>query len=49
MDKIGHLTMAESELLEALFIINVSVYIAQWLCLHARMSDQCARERACNE
>ena len=49
MDKIGHLTMAQSELLEALFIIYVSVYIAQWLYLHARMRDQRAPERARNE
>ena len=38
--------MAQSELLEALFIIYVSDYIAHWLYLHARMCDQRARERA---
>ena len=44
MDKIRHLTMAQSELLEALFVIYVSVYIAQWLYLHARMHQQRARD-----
>ena len=46
MDKTRELTMAQSQLIEALFIIYVSVYIAQWLYLHARMRDQRARDRA---
>ena len=46
MDGTSYLTMAQSELLEALFLIYVSVYIAQWLYLHARMRDQRARDRA---
>ena len=41
--------MEQSELLEALFIIYVSAYIAHWLYLHARMPDQRARERARND
>ena len=46
MDKTRELTMAQSQLIEAIFIIYVSVYIAQWLYLHARMRDQRARDRA---
>ena len=46
MDTTTELTMAQSQLIEALFIIYVSVYIAQWLYLHARMRDQRARDRA---
>ena len=46
MDKTRELTMAQSQLIEALFIIYVSVYIAQWLYLHARMRAQRARDRA---
>ena len=46
MDRSSYLTMAQSELLEALFLIYVSVYIAQWLNLPARMRDQRARDRA---
>ena len=49
MDKPSYLTMAQSELIEVLFLIYVSVYIAQWLYLHARMRDQRARDRANNE
>ena len=46
MDTNTDLTMAQSQLFEALFIIYVSVYIAHWLYLHARMRDQRARDRA---
>ena len=46
MDKPSYLTMAQSELIEVLFLIYVSVYITQWLYLHARMRDQQARDRA---
>ena len=46
MDKNTDLAMAQSQLFEALFIIYVSVYIAQWLYLHARMREQRARDRA---
>ena len=49
MDKPSYLTMAQSELIEVLFLIYVSVYIAQWLYLHARMREQRARDRANNE
>ena len=49
MDRSSYLTMAQSELLEALFLIYVSVYIAQWFYLHARVRDQRARDRANNE
>ena len=40
--------MAQSELLEVLFIIYVSAYIAHWLYLRARMRDQRAHEHARN-
>ena len=46
MDRTSYLTMAQSELLEVLFLIYVSVYIAQWLYLHTRMRDQRARDHA---
>ena len=46
MDKTRELTMAQSQLIEALFLIYVSVYIVQWLYLHTRMRDQRARDRA---
>ena len=46
MDKTRELTMAQSQLIEALFLIYVSVYIVQWLYRHARMRDQRARDRA---
>ena len=46
MDKTREVTMAQSQLIEALFIIYVSVYIAHWLYLYARMRDQRARDRA---
>ena len=49
MDKTRELTMAQSELIEALFLIYVSVYIAQWLYLQARMREQRNRDRANNE
>ena len=49
MDKPSYLTMAQSELIEVLFVIYVSVYIAQWLYLHARMREQRDRDRANNE
>ena len=49
MDKTSYLTMAQSELIEVLFLIYVSIYIAQWLYLHARMREQRARGRANNE
>ena len=49
IDQIRYLAMAQSELLEALFIIYVSAYIAHWLYLHARMHDQRARECARND
>ena len=45
MDNNRQLTMAQSELLKALFVIYVSVYIAQWLYLHARMHQQRDRDR----
>ena len=46
MDTTKELTMAQSQLIEALFIIYLLVYIAHWLYLHARMRDQRARDRA---
>ena len=49
MDRPSYLTIAQSELLEALFLIYMSVYIAQWFYLHARMRDQRARDREDNE
>ena len=49
MDKTRELTMAQSELIEALFLIYVSVYIAQWLYLLVRMREQHNRDRANNE
>ena len=48
MDKNIDLAMAQSQLFEALFIIYVSVYIAQWLYLHARMREQRARDLQTN-
>ena len=46
MDESRELTMAQSQLIEALFLIYVSVYITHWLYLHARMREQRARDRA---
>ena len=46
MDKPSYLTMAQSELIEVLFFIYVSVYITHWLYLHAQMRERQARDRA---
>jgi len=45
MDKNIDLAMAQSQLFEALFIIYVSVSIAQWLYLHVRLHERRVRER----